>query len=176
MRAAPQVPVPTRGSILHLRSPSCLGFSFPCLAFYKNSPSCGEGRKSVSGSKAGNETEHGNGPCMNTCSDTSPLCRPGPRPRLLGCAHLEGKPVCPSRRSRPGGRQVHGPAFSLRAVFLWLLAQEVIFNPIKIRRTYGKWIGLQSGLALAFNSLLMLIPVHSKNSRYTLSLSREFSK
>lgn len=36
--------------------------------------------------------------------------------------------------------------FSLEAAFLWLLAQEVIYNPIKIKRTYGKdllteWIG-----------------------------------
>lgn len=34
-------------------------------------------------------------------------------------------------------------------------------------------IYLQSGLALAFNSLLMLIPAHSKNSEYRAILSAE---
>lgn len=34
-------------------------------------------------------------------------------------------------------------------------------------------IYLQSGLALAFNPLLMLIPVHSKNSEYRAFLSTE---
>lgn len=34
-------------------------------------------------------------------------------------------------------------------------------------------IYLQSGLALAFNPLLMLIPVHSKNSEYRDFLSAE---
>lgn len=33
---------------------------------------------------------------------------------------------------------VEGSAFSLKAAFLWLLSQEVIYNPIKIKSTYGK--------------------------------------
>lgn len=33
---------------------------------------------------------------------------------------------------------MEGSAFSLEAAFLWLLSQEVIYNPIKIKRTYGK--------------------------------------
>lgn len=49
---------------------------------------------------------------------------------------------------------------------------EVIYDPIKIKRTYGKDL-LTEWIGLAFNSLLVLTPAHSKNSQYRAFLSAE---